>query len=154
MNRASLYLLTSASVLASSTCARPRSSTPAPELRDCANELPRMRLDSATTPSTQLQTARRSGLYVRVRTARGEPIGQAQVNFITTTGRAVRDSTDATGVVELRLPPEAGEVTMRKIGFYRGVLKFIPRAEYVDTLTVHARCAVPTSIPVLTGPKR
>lgn len=154
MRRSSLWVLTIVAVLASPACARPRSSTPTFDLRDCANELPRMRLDSATTPSTQLQTARRSGLYVRVRTARGEPIGQAQVYFITTTGSAVRDSTDATGVVELRLPPEAGEVTMRKIGFYRGVLKFIPRAEYIDTLTVHARCGVPISIPVLTGPKR
>ncbi|WP_309669202.1 hypothetical protein [Gemmatimonas sp.] len=112
-----------------------------------------MRLDSAATPDVRLQARSRGGLHVRVRTPRGEPIGQAQVYFVSVTGVAVRDSTDSNGVVELHLPPEAGEIAMRKFGFYRGVLRFIPRAEYVDTLHVQARCAMPVDIPVLTGRK-
>lgn len=138
--RVRVLLATAALSLA---CARSRAPGDAPDLRDCANEPATMRLDSASGSAPQLMGQRVSGLYVRVRNTRGEPVRDMRLEFTAAAGLEVVKLTDAKGVAELRVLPDSGEVRARRIAYGQGILRFTPRDQHIDTLYVVTRCAVP-----------
>lgn len=75
---------------------------------------------------------------------------QARVSFqASNDSTVVRASTDHDGTAHLRVPPAPGMLSMRVLGYGTGRLGFTPRAGYIDTVRVSARCAIVHTVPIL-----